>query len=287
MSRPTLTLEQLVLRPGYVEAMSALHGLFRDSGATLPTLYEQCKRGLGTPRKAATVRLVHRLHRLGKEGLVRYDPFAPEYLRMETKGRDRGRGRPPSGKWVLTEEGVDYWDARLSLEVAKRTAAAILKTPGARIHVPQVATPTVLIVNCEPVREDFIGLRRMLEGPSIVLGRPARQVALQEWARNPRIISDWKALQTLKAKHPRDNTGEYTIPERLALKPWHPAVRGAYRRAEKHRLLVVLEVNPAYWDDLPIEELELLRKDYLAARKRRDLAFARARKARQSAPAPS
>jgi hypothetical protein len=279
MSRPALPLEALVLRPGYVEAMSALHGLFQDAGATLPTLYEQCKRGLGSPRKAATVRLLHRLRRLEQEGLVRFEPFAPEYL-PEAKGAAPGRGRPPSGRWVLTEKGVEYWDARLSLEVAKRSAEAILKTPGARIHVPQVATPTVLIVNCEPVRDDFVGLP-MLEGPSMGLARPARQVALQEWARNPRLIPDWKALHTLRAKHPRGNTGEYTIPERLALKPWHPAVRGAHRRVERHRMLVVLDLNPAYWDDLPIDELQALRRDYLAARRRRDLAFARARKASQ------
>jgi hypothetical protein len=287
MSRPTLTLEQLVLRPGYVEAMSALHGLFRDSGATLPTLYEQCKRGLGTPRKAATVRLVHRLRRLEKEGLVRFDRFAPEYLRIESKGQDRERGRPPSGRWILTAQGVEYWDARLSLEIAKRSAAAILKTPSARIHVPQVATPTVLIVNCEPVREDFVGLRRMLEGPSMGLSRPARQVALQEWARNPRVIPDWKALHTLRDKHPRDSTGQFTIPELLALKPWHPAVRRAHRRAERHRLIIVLDLNPAYWDDLPINELELLRKDYLGARRRRDLAFSRAKKVREGTTHPS
>jgi hypothetical protein len=287
MSRPTLTLEQLVLRPGYVEAMSALHGLYRDSGATVPTLYETCKRGLGTQKKAATVRLVHRLHRLEKEGLVRFDSFAPEYLLMQSKGRDRQRGRPPSGKWVLTKQGVDYWDARLSLEIAKRSAAEILETPGARIHVPQVATPTVLIVNCEPVRDDFVGLRRMLEGPVMGLAGPARQVALQEWSRNPRLIPDWKAHRTLMDKHPRDNTGEYTIPERLALKPWHPAVRGAHRRVERHRMLIVLDLNPAYWDDLPVDQLQLLRKDYLSARKRRALAFARAKKARQEASAPA
>lgn len=277
MSRPKLALEQLVLRPGYAEAMSALHGLFLDSGVTLPQLHEQVRRGVATPRKAGTVRLLHRLRRLEAEGLVRFDRYAPEFMREAARQSPKSRGRPPSGRWILTKAGAEFWDARLSLELAHRTVAAINSTPGARIHVPQVGTPTLLMVNIEPVRHDHVGLRLMLEGPSIALAEPAKRTALREWARNPRIIPDWKALHTLRDKHPRDNTGEYTIPEMLALKPWHPDVRRAHRRAERHRVLLVLDLNPAYWDNLPIDELQRLREEYLAARRRRDRAFARAR----------
>jgi hypothetical protein len=62
----------------------------------------------------------------------------------------------------------------------------------------------------------------------------------------------------LREKHPKESTPELSIPERVALKDWSPAVRAAQRRLEGHRVIICLEVNPAYWDDLPIEQLERL-----------------------------
>lgn len=277
MSRPRLPLELLVLRPGYVEALSWLDGPARDSGATLPQLLGDRWPRLGRTRKAASVRLLHRLRRLEALRVVRFARFPPEATVERDQARGSKLGRPPSGKWVLTESGKEFQGARLSLELAKKFGREIGSVKPGRVHVPHMGTPVVLLVNIEPVREDFVGLDRMLRGPAIGLVKPATAVALQEWARNSRIIPDWKALQTLRAKHPRDSTGEYSIPEMLALKPWHPAVRRAHRRAETHHLLIVLDLNPAYWDNLPIEELERLRREYLAARGRRDRAFARAR----------
>jgi hypothetical protein len=278
MSRPALTLESLVIRPGYAEAMSMLVGQFKKTGATLPQLVESIHSTLGKPGRLVSVWLLHRLKRLAAERLVRYVPFAPEFLREHRKDLQGRRGRQPSGKWVITEYGADYWDARLSVEIAKKMAGTVLSTPDERKHVTQVATPTVLIVNLEPVRKNFLGLRKLLEGPSIGLTNPARETALQVWAQNPRIAADWKALQTLRRRFPKDTSKPYTIPEWLALKAWHPAVRRAHRKVEKHTIVIGAEVNPAYWDDLPIERLEAMRSEYLAQERVRRSAEARIRR---------
>ena len=282
MTRPTLSLEDLVLRPGYVETLSVLEGTFSEKGATLPQLTRALAEKLEKTRKRTSVMLLHRLRRLEKSGIVRFERFDPEYRESKIEGADQVSGRPPSGRWVLTEKGKSHREARLSIQIVRRAAEAILSTPPERIHVPAVGTPTVLVANLEPVRNDFVGLRLLNEGPSLGLDRPAQGTALQEWARNPRIIAEWKSLQELRKKYPKDVKTEFSIPEYLALKAWHPTVRRAHRRVERHRLWIVLEVNPAYWDNLPIERLEELRREYVRAHRRNELARSRFRRKQEA-----
>jgi hypothetical protein len=277
MPRPVLTMEATVIRPGYAEAMSMLLGKFRDSGATLPELAATAaahSRDGRSPR-ASSSWLLPRLKRLEAWGLVQYVRFPYEFLREQRSSSVGRRGKVSLGKWIVTPRGADFWDARLSVEIAKDFARAILTTSEDREHVTQLGAPTLLIVNCEPIRKDFLGLRLLLDGPTMGFTAPARATALQVWAQNPRFVADWKALQTLRREFPRDTSHPFTTPEFLALKAWKPAVRRAYRKVEKHRLVFCVEMNPAYWDNLPIEELEQLRKEYVVAKRKRDAAFAR------------
>lgn len=277
MPRPKLSLTDLVLRPGYVEILGHLRGEFLESGAAVPELTGALHVRKGASRHVRSVWLRHRLKTLERYGLVRYVALDPEYLKALRERRRTGKGNQASGKWILTEEGLFFWDHRLSIAYSSEIASVLKATPDARVHVPRVGTPTVAVVNTEPVLPDFVGLRELLEGPSLLLTDPARETALHEWARNPRIIADWKALQTLRKKHPRQTDAELSIPEMLSLREWHPDVRRAHRRAERHRLVLVIDMNPAYWDDLPIQRLEDLRREYVRARRFRSRVEARIR----------
>lgn len=267
MVRPHLTLEQLVLRPGYVEAYSVLVGLTEDGAATLPEIVSKAgpRFRRGRSARVATVEMHHKLRRLAASGIVERVPLAFEFLAEERKVNPGRRGKLPEGRWKLTAFGREYYDARLSIELANRLGRSVVETPSPRKHVTQLAVPTVLLVNTESLRDDHLLRRELMENPGPTMGftRPAQETALHAWAANSRIIADWKALHALREKHPRDNSGGYTIPQMLALKPWHPSVRAAHRRLERHRMIIVLEVNPANWDDLPIERLGELRKEHL------------------------
>jgi hypothetical protein len=278
MSRPVLALEHLVIRPGYAEALSLLVGKFKKSGATLPALVSELRPPPGRPRRLLSAQLHHKLQGLAHEKLVEYVPFAAEFQRNERLGGMRSKGRAPSGKWIITTRGADYWASRLSIELANGFSEAIRSTPDERKHVTNIGMPTVLLVNCGPIRKDSIGLRRLIEGPTLGIRKAAQEIALEIWAQSSRVAADWKALQTLRQKFPRDESRVFTTPEWLALKEWPVPVRRAHRKVEKHRVLICLELNPAYWDNLPIDRLDQKREEYADLQRQRKHALARRRR---------
>ncbi|MCI4331372.1 MAG: hypothetical protein L3K19_05945 [Thermoplasmata archaeon] len=266
-------------RPGYAEAISLLQGRFRKSGATLPALVAAMIEHNGGSKKLESVRIFQRLRRLAEDGLVKYVAFAPEFSRKERLEGKNSRGRSPSGKWALTARGVDYAPARLSIEIANKIATEIRSTPSEAMHVTAIGTPTLLLVNCGPLRKDVHGRRLLMEGPTMGFTRPAQETALQIWAQNPRVAADWKALRTLRERFPMDRSRPFTAPEYVALKAWPPPVRRAHRRTEKHRVIICAEVNPAHWDNLPIDRLEQMGSEYARhqrIRRARRKAFERA-----------
>lgn len=177
----------------------------------------------------------------------------------------------------MTQRGHDFQSARLSVDLGNRYVELIRSTPMQFLDTIQIAIPNLLLVNCGLLSQDRFWKRELSDlGPTLAFTEPAKQTALKVWAQDPRVAADWKALQTLREKFPKDRSGEYSAPDYLALKAWRPVVRAAHRRAERHRLLICLEVDPAYWDNLPIETLDRLTKEHTAW-KRRFAALTRAR----------
>ncbi|MGI0132816.1 MAG: hypothetical protein ACREDK_06985 [Thermoplasmata archaeon] len=154
---------------------------------TAPELAEAIKRSDGGSSKLASARTYRVLQRLTKEGLVRFVPYSFE-ARSATKPANLPvRGHPVTGSWVLTRIGTDYTSARLSIEVATRAKETLESTPFQSTHLVEHGVPSILLVNCGPMREHELARRLFTDGPLGHLRQAARLAALVVWAQNPAL----------------------------------------------------------------------------------------------------
>jgi hypothetical protein len=257
MSRPRLTSEDLVLRPRYVKLLAHLFEPESRTGISFSQLCDQLRLPRGALGKPGRVAVSQSLSRLRTEGIVDFQKFSSDStLRDRAPYLRSGKGRPASGVWTLAPKGRELWDLLSAVHAKRNLIRDISPISANRIHLVLAGEPTILVMNTDPSNVD----KGLYDGPLLgaegSLARGALELAIYHWAASPQVKSDWKALQTLKRKHPRDYSRHYSIQEGLKFKFWPPTVRSALRRTAKHTIWVVLEMNPAFWDTLPIERLE-------------------------------
>lgn len=264
MGRPPLSVEDRVLRPGYVEILALLAAVEHPSGLTGPQLVSDSFRIHADERESRarrSVRLSRCLVQLRRAGVIEPVAFAPEAsLSDRWMGKPIGKGRAPANYWRLTEHGRTLWKGLSAARFIRSLVARWSEVPASELHLLTLGDPSILFVNARHKGSGGALYDPPTSSDILALERAGRDLAIWHWAGNPRVASDWKALQSLKKRYPRDYGRDYPIPESLQHRFWNPKVRWAFGKTARHTMWVVLELNPAYWDSLPIERLERVTK---------------------------